>query len=110
MRDPGIARFLEDKDEFVVTEDARGINDERFIKEALPALSKVLTEDRFTDEALIRQANKACLSTGTEEPMRYIVRSEERRVAIECLSTCRYRSLRPHKNKTPNHKKLHKNI
>src|SRR3546814_20402682 len=86
MRDPGIARFLEDKDEFVVTEAARGINDDRFIKEALPALSKVLTEDRFTDEALIRRAINACLWTGAEETMRYLVNyamKEERNVAMQ---------------------------
>src|SRR3546814_4330841 len=73
MRDPGIARFLEDKDEFVVTEAARGINDDRFIKEELPALSKVLTEDRFTEEAIIRRAINACLWTGTEDTMRKLV-------------------------------------
>src|SRR3546814_10150225 len=74
------------KDEFVVTEAARGINDDRFIKEALPALSKVLTEDRFTDEALIRRAINACLWTGAEETMRYLVNyamKEDRPVAMQ---------------------------
>jgi hypothetical protein len=42
MSHPGIARFLNDSDEFIVTEAARAINDDLSIKDALPALGNLL--------------------------------------------------------------------
>lgn len=65
MSHPGIANFLNDADEFVVTEAARGINDDLQIKEALPALANLLNTTRFTNEALIRRAINACLRVGS---------------------------------------------
>lgn len=73
MRHPGIAEFLKDSDEFVVTETARAINDDLSIEGALPALGNVLKDDRFKNEALIRRAINANLRTGTDEAMQNLI-------------------------------------
>lgn len=73
MSDPGIAVFLRDKDEFVVTETARAINDDLSIKDALPALAGLLGTTTFTNEALIRRAINACLRVGTDSAMHNLV-------------------------------------
>jgi len=95
MRDPGIAVFLKDKDEYIVTEAARAINDDLSIEKALPALGDVLKENRFRNEALIRRAINANLRTGADEAMQnligYAMRTaaplEMRTEAIDALST-----------------------
>lgn len=70
MQHPGVARFLDDKDEYIVTEAARAINDDFSIDKALPELAKVLEEERFTNEALIRRAVNANLRIGGPEATR----------------------------------------
>jgi putative heme-binding domain-containing protein len=95
MRDPGVSAFLKDKDEYVVTEAARAINDDLSIAEALPALGDVLKDNRFGNEALIRRAISANLRVGNEQSMRnlidYAMRTgrplEMRTEAIDALST-----------------------
>ena len=67
MRHAGVARFLADADERIVTDAARAINDDGGIAAALPALGAVLREPRFTGEALIRRAVSANLRVGTSE-------------------------------------------
>lgn len=62
---PGVVRFLKDHDETVVTDAARAINDEDFIEEGLPELAKMLDQDRFTGEPLLRRAINANLYGGT---------------------------------------------
>ena len=47
MKNPGVAQFLQDEDEFIVTEAARAINDDFSIEASLPDLARVLKEDRF---------------------------------------------------------------
>ncbi|ACU59953.1 HEAT repeat domain-containing protein [Chitinophaga pinensis] len=69
MSHPGIAAFLNDKDEFVVTETARAINDDLSIKDALPALAKLLVTTSFKNEALIRRAINANLRVGTDSAL-----------------------------------------
>ncbi len=73
MSDPGIAVFLNDKDEFVVTEAARAINDDLSINAALPALGDVLNTTVFTNEALIRRSISANLRVGTENSLKQLV-------------------------------------
>ncbi len=73
MRHPGLSRFLSDKDEYIVTEAARAINDDHFVTEALPALAGLLKETRFGEEALIRRAINACLWTGTETSLQHLI-------------------------------------
>ncbi len=85
MSDPGIANFLKDEDEFIVTEAARGINDDLSIEAALPALGEVLNDFRFTNEALIRRAISANLRVGTEKSMQNLIdysTREDRPVAM----------------------------
>ncbi|HXW07096.1 MAG TPA: HEAT repeat domain-containing protein [Vicinamibacterales bacterium] len=62
-----VARFLSDADERIVTEAARAINDDGGIDGALPALARIVSETRFTNEPLIRRAISASLRSGTLE-------------------------------------------
>ncbi|MVT43406.1 c-type cytochrome [Chitinophaga oryziterrae] len=73
MSHPGIAAFLHDKDEFVVTETARAINDDLSVKEALPALANLLGTTTFKNEALIRRAVNANLRVGTDGALHNLV-------------------------------------
>lgn len=59
MKSPKVAEFLNDKEEYIVTEAARAINDDRSIKEAIPALANLLNTTTFTNEPLIRRAINA---------------------------------------------------
>jgi putative membrane-bound dehydrogenase-like protein len=81
MGHPGVAHFLNDKDEFVVTEAARAINDDLSIKDALPALANILTTTSFTNEALIRRAINASLRVGTEATMQHLIRYAQKETA-----------------------------
>jgi putative heme-binding domain-containing protein len=69
----GIVNFLDDKDEYIVTEAARAINDDFSIELALPALGDVLTNPRFTQEPLIRRAINANLRVGTDKAMNNLI-------------------------------------
>lgn len=71
---PGVAEFLNDPDEYIVTEAARAINDDHSIPEALPALARVLDDPRFSGEPLIRRAINANLRTGTAENLELLTR------------------------------------
>lgn len=73
MQDPGIAEFLDDEDEFVVTEAARAINDDFSIEKALPALGDLLTTTSFQNEALLRRAINANLRVGTEQALQNLI-------------------------------------
>lgn len=73
MSHPGITRFLNDKDEFIVTETARAINDDLSIKDALPALADLLNTTTFTNEALIRRVINANLRVGTDQAMQNLL-------------------------------------
>ena len=95
MSHPGIAAFLDDSDEYIVTEAARAINDDLSIRDALPALGNLLKNTRFTNEALIRRAINANLRTGSEEGLQNLVNylqtagrpANMRAEAIDALST-----------------------
>jgi quinoprotein glucose dehydrogenase len=95
MGNPVIAEFLNDPDEYIVTEAARGINDDFSIEEALPALANVLKETRFTSEALLRRAINANIRVGESENITLLIEfikrksapSDMRAEAIEALST-----------------------
>jgi quinoprotein glucose dehydrogenase len=73
MSHPGVSRFLQDKDEFIVTDAARAINDDFSIEEALPALAELLNRTAFTNEALIRRAINANLRLGNAEAMQQLL-------------------------------------
>ncbi len=67
MKDPSVAEFLQDEDEYIATEAARAINDDYSIGAALPALAMSLKEKRFTGEPLLRRAINANLRVGKTE-------------------------------------------
>jgi putative heme-binding domain-containing protein len=66
MRNPGVARFLGDKDALVVTEAARAINDDGGIPDALPFLASLL-DSAPSGEALVRRVISANLRVGTAD-------------------------------------------
>lgn len=69
MGDAGIKVFLSDKNEYIVTEAARAINDDFSIEGALPALGDLLVTTTFENEPLIRRAIGANLRVGTTQAM-----------------------------------------
>jgi len=73
MQSPEVARFLEDEDEYIVTEAARAINDDWSIVDALPALASTLNEEKFTSEPLLRRAINAALRVGGERELNSLV-------------------------------------
>lgn len=73
MAHPDIGQFLDDKNEFIATEAARGINDDFSIPEALPKLAQALLDLRFTEEAFIRRAINANLRVGELENLKYLL-------------------------------------
>lgn len=95
LKHPGIANFLVDKDEYIVTDAARAINDDLSIEMALPALGNLLQNTRFTNEPLIRRAINANLRVGTDEAMQNLINYSMkegnpvamRAEAVEALST-----------------------
>ncbi len=81
MSHPGVADFLADEDEYIVTEAARAINDDWSIPEALPALANVLSEERFTSEPLIRRSINAALRVGEAEQLDLLIDYAKRSTA-----------------------------
>jgi HEAT repeat protein len=73
MQDPRISIFLNDKDEFIVTETSRAINDDLSITDALPNLAESLKDHRFSNEPLIRRAINANLRVGKIENMQNLL-------------------------------------
>lgn len=73
MNDPDIARFLNDDDEFIVTETARAINDDLSIEGALPALADLINTTSFSNEALVRRIINANLRVGNEHNLQQLM-------------------------------------
>lgn len=73
MADPGIATFINDKEEFVATEAARGINDDLSIPDALPALADALIESKITNEPFVRRAINANMRVGTDKALQNLI-------------------------------------
>ncbi|MCE7865096.1 MAG: heme-binding protein [Bacteroidetes bacterium CHB5] len=85
MQHPGIAIYLNDVDEFIVTETARAINDDLSITEALPALANLLTTTSFSNEPLIRRSINANLEVGTEATLQNLLAYAQRELAPAAL-------------------------
>jgi putative heme-binding domain-containing protein len=90
MRNPGVARFLGDKDELVVTEAARAIHDDESIAEALPALARLIDRPNLSNEALLRRVLNANLRLRGNERTAGLVHfaadeRNEARLRIEAL-------------------------
>ncbi|MEP7268959.1 MAG: HEAT repeat domain-containing protein [Saprospiraceae bacterium] len=65
LKSPTIKTFLNDSDEYIVTEAARAINDDESITDALPALAHMVNQSKFSNEPLMRRAINACLRVGS---------------------------------------------
>ncbi|MEJ7645149.1 MAG: HEAT repeat domain-containing protein [Chryseolinea sp.] len=92
LKSDKVAAFLQDKDEYVVTEAARAINDDTSIEKALPSLAAVLSDNRFTGEPLLRRAINACLRVGGEKELDLLISFAQRenvsaRLRAEALAT-----------------------
>lgn len=78
--------FLQDADEYIVTEAARAINDdESLFPLAFPELAATLTEKRFTSEPLIRRAINASLRLGDMESLNNVIQFAKRKDAAPVL-------------------------
>ena len=59
LQHPGVAVFLDDEDEHIVTDAARAINDDASIEDALPELAALLETTPYTNEPLLRRSINA---------------------------------------------------
>ncbi len=74
MKAPAVAIFLDDPDEWVVTEAAKAIHDDWSISKALPRLAAYLDRDRgFQNEALMRRVLSANSRLGSPEALQRLV-------------------------------------
>lgn len=64
---PKLADFLNDPDEFIVTEAARAIHDDFSVPAALPALAKLISTTTFRNEPLVRRMISANQRVGATE-------------------------------------------
>ncbi len=95
MQNSGVSQFLDDQQEYIVTEAARAINDDYSIEQSLPDLANLLIKNRFTDEALVRRAINANLRVGKADNLRTLTKyttnktapPEMRAEALAALST-----------------------
>jgi putative membrane-bound dehydrogenase-like protein len=85
LADPGVARFLDDRELAVVVEAARAINDEGGIAAAVPALARVLDQPFLTSPPLVRRALSANLRVGTADAVARVAAFAGRRNAPEAL-------------------------
>ncbi|WP_238944368.1 HEAT repeat domain-containing protein [Sandaracinomonas limnophila] len=85
LKSPQVAEFLNDSDEYIVTEAARAINDDESIPDALPALAAVLGNERFSSEPLIRRAINACLRVGGTKEISLLINYSERKGITDVL-------------------------
>ena len=81
MKSAGVAKFLNDVDEYIVTEAARAINDDFSIVDALPDLARILISDGFQNEALIRRAINANLRVGEAENIGILLKYAQNKTA-----------------------------
>lgn len=67
LESPGVIQFLDDENEYIVTNAARAINDDTFIEEGLKPLAAMLKQQQFSNEPLIRRAINANLYDSSPE-------------------------------------------
>lgn len=95
LQDPGIIRFLEDEDEYIVTNAARAISDDYYIDDAIPELARMLNDGRISNEPFIRRAINASLYSGSSDDAKGLTEYATDSVnpdhlRIEALSTLKY--------------------
>jgi quinoprotein glucose dehydrogenase len=67
LESPELAIFLNDTDEFIVTEAALAIHDDFSVPTALPALAKLISTTTFRNEPLVRRIISANQRVGADE-------------------------------------------
>ncbi|GLR18653.1 DUF7133 domain-containing protein [Portibacter lacus] len=95
MSSDQIKVYLTDKNELIVTEAARAINDDRSIMGAMPDLAALLNTTNFKNEALIRRAINANFRLAEKENIDQLIKYAQdkrkpdamRAEAMACLST-----------------------
>lgn len=78
LKNPEVSKYLNDQDEYIVTEAARAINDDESIPSALPALAKIVEQTKFKSEPLLRRAINACLRVGDDASLNMLIKMAER--------------------------------
>lgn len=73
LESPELAKFLNDSDEYIVTEVARAIHDDFSVEAALPALGALLSTTSFQNEPLIRRAISANQRVGKDENLNHLI-------------------------------------
>jgi putative heme-binding domain-containing protein len=84
-QDPRVARFLQDEDEYIVTEAARAINDDLSIEKALPELADVLTVEKYRSEPLLRRGINAALRVGSDAALENLIAFAKRESVSDTL-------------------------
>ncbi|KAA0991332.1 DUF7133 domain-containing protein [Dyadobacter aurulentus] len=92
MKNDKISVFLQDKDEYIVAETARAINDDLSIPGALPALAATLNTTKFKSEPLLRRAINAALRVGGDAQLNDLIAFAKRtdvdkEIRAEALAT-----------------------
>lgn len=85
MKDAQVALFLQDENEEIVTDAARGIHDDEFIEGALEDLAAMLDQERFLNEPLIRRSISANLFSGTRASAARLARFSVRHEVVDTL-------------------------
>lgn len=85
LKSDKVAIFLQDKDEYIVTEAARAINDDLSIEKSLPALAGLLKEERFSSEPLLRRSINAALRVGGENDLDLLIAFAKRTTVSPAL-------------------------
>jgi quinoprotein glucose dehydrogenase len=73
LESPELSKFLQDSDEYIVTEVARAIHDDFSVEAALPALGALLATTSFQNEPLIRRAISANQRVGKDENLNHLL-------------------------------------
>lgn len=79
LQNAELKKFLNDEDEYIVTEAARAINDDWSIEEALPDLAGMLTSKKFISEPLQRRAINAALRVGGDKELENLIAFAKRK-------------------------------
>lgn len=68
-QDANLSKSLNDKDEYIVAEAARAINDDLSAEKALPALAALINKPEITSEIIMRRAINAALRVGGDKQL-----------------------------------------
>ena len=92
LKSPEIKVYLQDPEEYIVTEAARAINDDESIPGALSDLANLVNQTKFKSEPLLRRAINACLRVGEPAQLDMLIAFAQRKdvsnsLRAEAMST-----------------------